>query len=67
VDITSAREMVRLLGSMRDHGKTIVIVTHQASLLEGVADEFVSMHAGRVVARTTHLPVNSETAGVAAR
>jgi ABC-type multidrug transport system ATPase subunit len=66
VDITSAREMVRLLGSMRDHGKTIVIVTHQASLLEGVADEFVSMHAGRVAARTTHLPVNSETAGVAA-
>jgi ABC-type multidrug transport system ATPase subunit len=67
VDITSAREMVRLLGSMRDHGKTIVIVTHQASLLEGVADEFVSMHAGRVAARTTHLQVNIETTGVAAR
>ena len=67
VDITSARDMVRLLGSMRDREKTIVIVTHQASLLEGVADEFVSMHAGRVAARTTHLPVNSETKGVAAR
>ena len=67
VDVTSARDMVRLLGRMRDHGKTIVIVTHQASLLEGVADEFVSMHAGRVAGRTTHIPANSEVTGVAAR
>jgi ABC-type multidrug transport system ATPase subunit len=67
VDITSARDMVRLLGRMRDGGKTIVIVTHQASLLEGSADEFVSMHAGRVVGRSRQIPASSETTGVAAR
>jgi len=67
VDITSARDMVRLLGNMRDHGKTIIIVTHQASLLEGVADEFVSMHAGRVVGRSRMIPAVSETTGLAAR
>ncbi len=51
VDITSAREMVRLLGAMRDGGRTIFLVTHQPSLLEGIADEFVHMDSGRIVAR----------------
>jgi ABC-type multidrug transport system ATPase subunit len=70
VDITSAREMVRLLGAMRDGSeektqpllrsgwgarKTIFVVTHQPSLLEGVADEFVWMAEGRIVARTAEL------------
>lgn len=52
VDIGSAREMVRLLGMMRDQGKTVFVVTHQASLLQGVADEFVCMEAGQIVNRT---------------
>jgi ABC-type multidrug transport system ATPase subunit len=52
VDVHSAREMVALLKSMRDAGKTIFIVTHQAALLEGVADEFIWMHAGQIVDRT---------------
>lgn len=51
VDIVSAREMVRLLGEMRDAGKTIFVVTHQPVLLEGVADESVIMSAGQIVAR----------------
>ena len=51
VDIVSAREMVRLLGEMRDAGKTIFVVTHQPALLEGVADESVIMSAGQIVAR----------------
>jgi ABC-type multidrug transport system ATPase subunit len=55
VDIGSAREMVKLLAEMRDHGKTIFVVTHQASLLEGTADEFVWMQAGQVVNRTRDL------------
>jgi len=54
VDIVSAREMVRLLASMRDQGRTIFLVTHQPSLLEGAADEFVRMDSGRIVARTTN-------------
>ena len=52
VDMHSAREMVGLLKNMRDSGKTIFVVTHQASLLEGVADEFVWMQAGQIVNRS---------------
>ena len=52
VDIHSAREMVGLLKGMSDEGKTIFVVTHQAQLLEGVADEFVWMQAGQIVDRT---------------
>jgi ABC-type multidrug transport system ATPase subunit len=52
VDVHSAREMVRLLRGMRDAGKTVFVVTHQALLLEGVADEFVWMNAGQIMDRT---------------
>ena len=55
VDIRSAREMVKLLGGMRDQRKTIFVVTHQASLLEGTADEFIWMDAGQIVNRTPDL------------
>jgi len=55
VDLHSAREMVKLLGKMRDTGKTIFVVTHQAQLLDGTADEFVWMQAGKIVDRTSHL------------
>lgn len=52
VDVRSAREMVRLLAQMRDAGKTILVVTHQAALLEAVADEFVWMEGGEITRRT---------------
>ncbi len=52
VDVHSAAEMVALLKSMRDAGKTILVVTHQAPLLEGVADEFIWMQAGQIIDRT---------------
>jgi ABC-type multidrug transport system ATPase subunit len=55
VDVHSAREMVGLLKTMRDSGKTIFLVTHQATLLEGVADEFIWMQAGQIVNRTPDL------------
>jgi ABC-type multidrug transport system ATPase subunit len=55
VDLGSANTMVNLLARMRDAGKTIFVVTHQASLLEGVADEFVWMEAGQITHRTTEL------------
>ena len=55
VDARSAREMVALLSSLRGEGKTIFIVTHQASLLDGVADEFIWMDSGQIVARTPTL------------
>jgi ABC-type multidrug transport system ATPase subunit len=52
VDIHSARDMAGVLGHVRDRGKTIFVVTHQAALMEGVADEFVHMSAGQIVDRT---------------
>jgi ABC-type multidrug transport system ATPase subunit len=55
VDVHSAAEMVRLLAHTRDQGKTIFIVTHQASLLEGAADEFIWMQAGLILGRTRDL------------
>ena len=55
VDIHSATEMVRLLARTRDQGKTIFVVTHQASLLEKVADEFIWMDYGKIVDRTHKL------------
>ena len=55
VDVHSAQAMVGLLEGMRDAGKTIFVVTHQAALLEGVADEFVWMQAGQIVDRTKQL------------
>jgi heme ABC exporter ATP-binding subunit CcmA len=51
VDQHSAREMAALLKEMRDKGKTIFLVTHQAALLEGIADEFVWMQAGQIAER----------------
>jgi heme ABC exporter ATP-binding subunit CcmA len=53
VDVHSAREMAAVLGRVRDQGKAIFVVTHQAPLMEGVADEFVHMAAGQIVQRET--------------
>ena len=66
VDVHSAREMAAVLGRVRDKGKTIFVVTHQAPLMEGVADEFVHMSAGQIVLRekTTRKAVSvSSSAG----
>lgn len=51
VDGNSGRAMAVVLGHLRDRGKTIFVVTHQAALMEGIADEFVHMAAGQIVAR----------------
>ncbi len=55
VDVHSAQAMVALLKGMREAGKTIFVITHQAALLEGVADEFIWMQAGEIVDRTASL------------
>src|ERR1700692_4001251 len=52
VDAHSAGAMVALLKGMRDSGKTVFLITHQARLLEGVADAFVWMQAGEIIDRT---------------
>ncbi|HZP64210.1 MAG TPA: ABC transporter ATP-binding protein [Terriglobales bacterium] len=59
VDLRSAREMTGLLARLRDQRKTIFVVTHQASLLEGFADEYVWMEAGKIASRTREFSVGA--------
>ncbi len=41
---------------MRDAGTTVFVVTHQAALMEPVADECIVLDAGRLVAREKGIP-----------
>ena len=56
VDLRSAKQMTRLLARMRDQGTTIFVVTHQAALMEPVADECIVLDAGRLVSREQGIP-----------
>jgi heme ABC exporter ATP-binding subunit CcmA len=60
VDARSAAEMAALVGQARDRGKTVFVVTHQPAQLQGYADEFIWMAAGRIVNRTTSLQVAAQ-------
>jgi ABC-type multidrug transport system ATPase subunit len=51
VDPDSAAAIAKLLASMRDEGKTIVLVTHQLGLLASLADEYILMSHGALVER----------------
>ena len=65
VDAHSARDMATILGTVRDQGKTIFVVTHQSALMEQVADEFVHMSDGMIDSRehVRPAPVSANTAG----
>ena len=67
VDVRSARDMAAVLGRVRDQGKTIFVVTHQAALMEDVADEFVHMAAGQIVKREQIAFANVVAADASAR
>lgn len=64
VDVQSSREMARLLGEMRDGGRTIFLVTHQPALLESIADESVWMSAGQVIRREQGVSAEAIASGV---
>jgi heme ABC exporter ATP-binding subunit CcmA len=68
VDVHSAQDMAVILGRVRDQGKTIFVVTHQAPLMEAVADEYVHMSAGKIESRQlmtrSMAPVSSDAGGV---
>jgi heme ABC exporter ATP-binding subunit CcmA len=55
VDARSAKEMAGLVAHMRDQGKTVFVVTHQPAQVEGLADEFLLIEAGKIVSRTASL------------
>jgi heme ABC exporter ATP-binding subunit CcmA len=48
MDVTSAHQMVELLGGFRRENRTIVLTTHQRELAEPIADEYVFLKAGRI-------------------
>ena len=55
VDAKSISAMSSLLGELRDHGTTVVVITHQVEAVVGVADEWITMHAGTIVRRNKSL------------
>lgn len=63
VDVHSARDMATVLGQVRDRGKTIFVVTHQAALMEQAADEFVHMSAGKIESREAIRPLTISGGG----
>lgn len=48
MDVTSAHQMVELLGRFRRENRTIVLTTHQRELAEPIADDYVYLQSGRI-------------------
>jgi ABC-type multidrug transport system ATPase subunit len=51
VDVNSIAMMVQLLGTLRDRGATLIVITHQPEALTGVADEWITLHTGAIQRR----------------
>ena len=49
VDAASANQMTKHLARLRDSGCTILLVTHQMSVIKEIGDEFLTMRAGQIV------------------
>src|SRR5271168_4416841 len=52
MDVASAGKMVAMLGTLRAARRTVVLTTHQRALAEPLADYFLMMEAGQLVATT---------------
>jgi heme ABC exporter ATP-binding subunit CcmA len=52
MDAAGASKMVALLGGLRAGDRTVVLTTHQRALAEPLADYFLMMEAGRLIATT---------------
>jgi ABC-type multidrug transport system ATPase subunit len=59
VDSRSISAMATLLGSLRDGGTMLIVITHQLEALAAVADEWITMHAGTIVKREVASPYSS--------
>jgi ABC-type multidrug transport system ATPase subunit len=49
VDSASASQMTALLSKLRTAGCTVIIVTHQLSIVKDIGDEFITLRAGQVI------------------
>ena len=62
VDSNSIATMSALLGSLRDRGTTLIVITHQFEALATVADEWITLHAGAIVKREAISPERRKAA-----
>ena len=51
MDIEYQLELMKLMGQLRDEGKTVVIVLHDLPQALGCADEILAMDAGKIAAK----------------
>jgi len=51
LDPASGGEITKLLGTLRDSGKTVLVVTHQIGYVDDIADESFMMSRGAIVSR----------------
>ncbi len=51
VDVASTRAMAELLARLRDSGRTIFVITHQAEILSALADETIVLKDGQLIER----------------
>lgn len=49
MDAASAQQMLTLIGTMRDQGRTVILTTHQRELAEPIADAMLTMVGGSLV------------------
>jgi ABC-type multidrug transport system ATPase subunit len=49
VDSASASQMTALLSKLRAAGCTIILITHQISIVKDCGDEFITLRAGQVI------------------
>ena len=52
MDVMSIRQMMALLGALRETGRTILLTTHQRDLAAPLADYFLTLQAGRLISTT---------------
>ncbi len=63
LDPQSSKAMARVLGAMRDNGKTVLVVTHQAGHLAEIADESVWMASGKIADRQPGIAAAAHVSG----
>lgn len=67
LDPSNVSEVLDIIRGLRGGGRTIIVVTHQASFARGMADSILIMEAGRIVSREDPAFVNVRPASEAGR
>jgi heme ABC exporter ATP-binding subunit CcmA len=62
-DANASQQMVQMIAKQRDAGCAVLVVTHQPALLENVADEFITMHMGKITGQRAGKHAGAEGRG----